>query len=255
MPAGSFGTWPAGMKHFVWAKGETIIQLHGTGPWSLTYVNPEDDPPQVAEVTFPRLPSPRHLLTHAKLQRAVTVPLSPAGRGEMDCIARRAHTRLCNACPRKRAFSLQSAYLSSSVLDSQRRLGRNEPNALRVALALQSGTHNSGLPLVFPLACRGKRIAPPGAGTLGPRRACTRRGPGPVAVVEVPESIIAFEGTAHRPPTRSSGRTPPGEIFPSLPRPLREAGSPPARPQRRSNGEAAARASRRSAPCASPRQP
>ena len=44
MPAGSFGTWPAGMKHFVWVKGETVIQLHGTGPWSLTYVNPEDDP-------------------------------------------------------------------------------------------------------------------------------------------------------------------------------------------------------------------
>ncbi len=44
MPAGAFGTWPAGMKHFVWAKGETVIQLHGTGPWSLTYVNPDDDP-------------------------------------------------------------------------------------------------------------------------------------------------------------------------------------------------------------------
>jgi quercetin dioxygenase-like cupin family protein len=44
MPAGSFGTWPAGMKHFGWAKGETVIQLHGTGPWSMTYVNPKDDP-------------------------------------------------------------------------------------------------------------------------------------------------------------------------------------------------------------------
>jgi hypothetical protein len=32
------------MKHFVWAKGETVIQLHGVGPWSLTYVNPDDDP-------------------------------------------------------------------------------------------------------------------------------------------------------------------------------------------------------------------
>jgi hypothetical protein len=32
------------MQHYVWAKGETIIQLHGTGPWSLTYVNPKDDP-------------------------------------------------------------------------------------------------------------------------------------------------------------------------------------------------------------------
>ena len=44
MPAGSFGTRPAGMKHFVWTKGETVIRLHGTGPWSLTYVNPDDDP-------------------------------------------------------------------------------------------------------------------------------------------------------------------------------------------------------------------
>jgi hypothetical protein len=44
MPAGSFGTWPAGMKHFAWVKGETIIQLNGTGPWTITYVNPEDDP-------------------------------------------------------------------------------------------------------------------------------------------------------------------------------------------------------------------
>jgi len=44
MAAGAYGHWPAGMKHFVWAKGETVIQLHGTGPWSLTYVNPEDDP-------------------------------------------------------------------------------------------------------------------------------------------------------------------------------------------------------------------
>src|SRR5262249_52278264 len=44
MPAGSFGTWPAGMRHYVWVEGETVIQLHGTGPWSLTYVNPADDP-------------------------------------------------------------------------------------------------------------------------------------------------------------------------------------------------------------------
>ena len=44
MPAGTFGTWPAGMKHFVWAKGETIVQLHGDGPWQIEYVNPSDDP-------------------------------------------------------------------------------------------------------------------------------------------------------------------------------------------------------------------
>jgi quercetin dioxygenase-like cupin family protein len=44
MPAGSFGYWGANMKHFAWVKGETIIQIHGTGPWSIKYVNPEDDP-------------------------------------------------------------------------------------------------------------------------------------------------------------------------------------------------------------------
>jgi quercetin dioxygenase-like cupin family protein len=44
MPAGTFGTWPAGMQHFVWTEGETVIQLHGEGPWSLNYVNPADDP-------------------------------------------------------------------------------------------------------------------------------------------------------------------------------------------------------------------
>jgi quercetin dioxygenase-like cupin family protein len=44
MTAGTYGFWPAGMKHFVWAKGETILQFHGTGPWSIQYVNPDDDP-------------------------------------------------------------------------------------------------------------------------------------------------------------------------------------------------------------------
>jgi quercetin dioxygenase-like cupin family protein len=44
MPAGAYGTWGAGMKHAVWAQGETIIQLHGIGPWGITYVNPADDP-------------------------------------------------------------------------------------------------------------------------------------------------------------------------------------------------------------------
>ena len=44
MPAGTFGYWPAGMKHFAWAKGDTVVQLHGIGPWTITYVNPSDDP-------------------------------------------------------------------------------------------------------------------------------------------------------------------------------------------------------------------
>jgi len=30
--------------HFAWTKEETTIQLHGTGPWAIIYVNPADDP-------------------------------------------------------------------------------------------------------------------------------------------------------------------------------------------------------------------
>ena len=44
MPAGSFGYWAAGMKHMVWAKGETVVQLHGVGPWAIMYVDSADDP-------------------------------------------------------------------------------------------------------------------------------------------------------------------------------------------------------------------
>jgi hypothetical protein len=44
MPAGTYGHWEAGMKHFVWAKGETVLQFHGMGPWSIQYVDPRDDP-------------------------------------------------------------------------------------------------------------------------------------------------------------------------------------------------------------------
>lgn len=44
MPAGSFGFWPAGTRHFAWMEGETILQLHGQGPWTITYVHPADDP-------------------------------------------------------------------------------------------------------------------------------------------------------------------------------------------------------------------
>ena len=42
--AGAFAMMPTGTRHFAWTKGETIIQLHGTGPWGITYVNASDDP-------------------------------------------------------------------------------------------------------------------------------------------------------------------------------------------------------------------
>ncbi len=44
LPAGTFAALAPGVRHFAAAKGATVIQLHGTGPWSLTYVNPADDP-------------------------------------------------------------------------------------------------------------------------------------------------------------------------------------------------------------------
>jgi hypothetical protein len=44
LPAGSFMRMPKEMKHFAWAKGETILQLHGMGPFEINYVDPADDP-------------------------------------------------------------------------------------------------------------------------------------------------------------------------------------------------------------------
>lgn len=44
LPTGAFGMLPTGMHHFARARGEVVIQLHGVGPWGLTYVNPADDP-------------------------------------------------------------------------------------------------------------------------------------------------------------------------------------------------------------------
>ena len=44
MPAGSFCHMPRTMHHFAMAKGETVIQVHGEGPFDITYINPFDDP-------------------------------------------------------------------------------------------------------------------------------------------------------------------------------------------------------------------
>ena len=42
--AGGFARMPRKTTHYVQAKEETIVQVHGTGPFALTYVNPNDDP-------------------------------------------------------------------------------------------------------------------------------------------------------------------------------------------------------------------
>ncbi len=45
LPAGSFRVMPAMVHHFGWTTTEeTILQLHGQGPWEIHYLNPADDP-------------------------------------------------------------------------------------------------------------------------------------------------------------------------------------------------------------------
>jgi hypothetical protein len=44
LEAGGVAIMPPGAPMFGYTEEETIIQLHGTGPWGIKYVNPEDDP-------------------------------------------------------------------------------------------------------------------------------------------------------------------------------------------------------------------
>lgn len=44
LSTGSVAIMPPKMNHFGWTKEETIVQVHGIGPWGLTYANPADDP-------------------------------------------------------------------------------------------------------------------------------------------------------------------------------------------------------------------
>src|ERR1051325_11717787 len=44
LPVGSFMHMPKEMPHYAIAKGEQILQIHGIGPFDISYVNPSDDP-------------------------------------------------------------------------------------------------------------------------------------------------------------------------------------------------------------------
>jgi quercetin dioxygenase-like cupin family protein len=46
MPAGSFVVIPTDSPHYFLTKDETVVQVHGIGPWGITFVNPADDPRQ-----------------------------------------------------------------------------------------------------------------------------------------------------------------------------------------------------------------
>ena len=52
LTAGGYAEAPAKMNHFAWATSPTVVQIHGQGPFAITYVNPADDPrtkPQAAK--------------------------------------------------------------------------------------------------------------------------------------------------------------------------------------------------------------
>ena len=42
--AGGYAKMPKTHHHYAGAKGETIIQIQGPGPFAITYLNPNDDP-------------------------------------------------------------------------------------------------------------------------------------------------------------------------------------------------------------------
>jgi quercetin dioxygenase-like cupin family protein len=44
LTAGGFITAPANMHHYAVAVGKTVVQVHGTGPFAITYVKAKDDP-------------------------------------------------------------------------------------------------------------------------------------------------------------------------------------------------------------------
>jgi len=45
MNVGNFVTMPKEMRHFAMSKGETIVQVHGAGPFKVNWVNPSEVQP------------------------------------------------------------------------------------------------------------------------------------------------------------------------------------------------------------------
>ncbi len=44
LPPASFIHLPAGMPHYALAEAESVVQINGTGPFDVVYVDPKDDP-------------------------------------------------------------------------------------------------------------------------------------------------------------------------------------------------------------------
>lgn len=41
---GSFAAFQPGHSMFAWTEEETVVQVHGVGPWGINYINQADDP-------------------------------------------------------------------------------------------------------------------------------------------------------------------------------------------------------------------
>jgi quercetin dioxygenase-like cupin family protein len=44
LPPGGISIMQPNTNHYGWTTTETIVQVHGVGPWGIKYVNPADDP-------------------------------------------------------------------------------------------------------------------------------------------------------------------------------------------------------------------
>ena len=58
MNVGNFAMMPKEMRHFGMAKGETIVQVHGAGPFKVNWVNPSDVQPPDAPAAATAKPKP-----------------------------------------------------------------------------------------------------------------------------------------------------------------------------------------------------
>ena len=48
LAAGTYTLVPKNMRHFAWHAAGSVIQIHGTGPFELYFVNPAEDPRKTA---------------------------------------------------------------------------------------------------------------------------------------------------------------------------------------------------------------
>lgn len=49
LKTGGYHYLPAKAHHYAFAKVATVVQIHGEGPFDITYINPDDDPSKAAK--------------------------------------------------------------------------------------------------------------------------------------------------------------------------------------------------------------